>query len=72
MVGLLSDAWTEEYGVHSLGAALLIAPPLFIWAAAHYEAAARTLAIELPSGDPIEAAQSPERSKAESTIARTS
>lgn len=48
-VGLLSDAWSDEYRAGSLRIGLMIAPPLWIWAAFHYEAAARRIAPELRS-----------------------
>jgi predicted MFS family arabinose efflux permease len=48
-VGLLSDAWAQEYAVHSLRAALLAVPPLFVWAAVHYEIAARRFVAEVGS-----------------------
>jgi predicted MFS family arabinose efflux permease len=49
LIGVLSDAWMKEDGVHSLRNALMVAPPLFLWAAAHYEIAARALAADLRS-----------------------
>jgi predicted MFS family arabinose efflux permease len=46
-VGLISDAWTTQYGSDSLRSGLMIAPPLLLWGALHYEAAARHIATEL-------------------------
>jgi predicted MFS family arabinose efflux permease len=57
LIGSLSDAWLEKYGAYSLRAALLIVPPLFVWAAVHYEVAARTLAAELGNSDTAATAQ---------------
>lgn len=55
VVGLLSDALSGKYGADSLRMALLIAPPLFVWAAVHYEVAARALAADLHRhGEPVE------------------
>jgi predicted MFS family arabinose efflux permease len=50
-VGVLSDAWAQEYAVHSLRAALLTVPPLFVWAAVHYEIAARRFAADAGNHD---------------------
>lgn len=58
VVGLLSDAWLGKYGPESLRMALLTIPPLFVWAAVHYEAAARALAADLGSNGLIAAAES--------------
>lgn len=46
-VGALSDAMTPDFGADSLGFALLLVPPLCLWAAWHYLAAARTIAGDL-------------------------
>jgi hypothetical protein len=46
-VGALSDALVPYFGAGSLRIALLIVPPLCIWAAYHYHAAARTVGIDL-------------------------
>jgi predicted MFS family arabinose efflux permease len=51
LIGVLSDAWLAQYGVQSLRAALLIATPLFVWAAVHYEVASRTLTADLCDTD---------------------
>jgi predicted MFS family arabinose efflux permease len=52
-IGALSDAWLDQYGEGSLRAALLTVPPLFLWAAVHYEIAARRLAVDLRrTGEP--------------------
>lgn len=56
-VGLLSDAWSDEYGAGSLRIGLMIAPPLWLWAVLHYEAAARRIAPELRNAS-IEARES--------------
>jgi predicted MFS family arabinose efflux permease len=66
LVGWLSDAWFAQHGAQSLGAALLIAPPLFFWAAVHYEVAARALV-----ADPMNTNEGPtdERSSFEASSA---
>jgi predicted MFS family arabinose efflux permease len=46
-VGALSDALSPHFGQDSLRLALLIVPPLCIWAAYHYHLAARTIAADL-------------------------
>jgi predicted MFS family arabinose efflux permease len=44
LVGLLSDALQPAHGAESLRLALLVVLPLYLWSAAHYFAASRTLA----------------------------
>jgi MFS family permease len=46
-VGALSDMLTPDYGKDSVRMALLIVPPLCLWAAYHYYAAEATIAVEL-------------------------
>jgi hypothetical protein len=46
-VGVLSDLLTPYFGADSLRIALLIVPPLCIWAAYHYHAAGRTIGVDL-------------------------
>lgn len=46
-VGLISDAWHSQYGTGSLRVGLMIVPPILVWAAIHYEAAARRIAADL-------------------------
>ncbi len=46
-VGAISDANLAEHGADSLRMGLLIVPPLYLWAAAHFYVAARTLAADL-------------------------
>jgi predicted MFS family arabinose efflux permease len=46
-VGLISDTWARQYGSDSLRMALMAVPPLMVWGALHYEAAARHIATEL-------------------------
>jgi predicted MFS family arabinose efflux permease len=46
-VGALSDALMRYRGANSLQAALMIVPPLCLWAAYHYHAAARTIGVDL-------------------------
>jgi len=47
VVGLLSDALQPAHGAESLRLALLVVVPLYLWSAAHYFAASRTLAADL-------------------------
>jgi predicted MFS family arabinose efflux permease len=47
LVGLLSDALQPAHGTGSLRLALLAVAPVYLWAAAHYFAASRTLAADL-------------------------
>lgn len=47
VVGALSDASLAQHGVDSLRLGLMIVPPLFLWAAAHFSAAARALPADL-------------------------
>jgi len=47
LVGLLSDTLQPAHGAASLRLALLVVVPLYLWAAAHYFAASRTLAADL-------------------------
>jgi predicted MFS family arabinose efflux permease len=47
LVGLLSDALHAAHGTESLRFALFVVVPLYVWAAAHYFAASRTLAADL-------------------------
>ena len=47
VVGALSDATVAEQGANSLRLGLLIVPPLFLWAAVHFNLAARALATDL-------------------------
>jgi len=64
LVGTLSDAGLADYGSDSLRLALMIVPPLFLWAAAHFTIAACWLAADLQNasaatavcGDPADAA----------------
>jgi MFS family permease len=46
-VGLLSDFLQPTQGPDSLRLALLIVLPFYVWAAYHYQAAARTLSADL-------------------------
>ena len=46
-VGLLSDAGAPAFGAESLRMALFIIPPLYLWSAYHFNAAARTIAADL-------------------------
>jgi MFS family permease len=46
-VGALSDLLMPYFRADSLRMALLVVPPLCIWAAYHYHAAARTIAFDL-------------------------
>ena len=46
-VGALSDVLTPHFGADSLRLALLMVPPLCIWAAYHYHVAARTIGVDL-------------------------
>ena len=46
-VGALSDALMPSYGKDSLKMALLLVPPLCLWAGYHYHAAERTIEAEL-------------------------
>ena len=48
-VGVLSDALQATHGADSLRLALLVVPPVYLWAAWHYNAAARTIAADLRS-----------------------
>ena len=43
LVGLISDVLQPAHGVESLRLALLVVVPLYLWSAAHYFAASRTL-----------------------------
>jgi predicted MFS family arabinose efflux permease len=47
LVGALSDALLAAHGVESLRVALLTVAPLYLWSAAHYLAASRTLSADL-------------------------
>jgi MFS family permease len=47
VVGLLSDALRATHGPESLRLALLVVVPLYLWSAAHYLAASRTLSADL-------------------------
>jgi predicted MFS family arabinose efflux permease len=47
VVGMLSDALRAAHGPESLRLALLVVVPLYLWSAAHYFAASRTLAADL-------------------------
>jgi hypothetical protein len=46
-VGALSDALMPYFGADSLRLALLVVPPLCMWAAYHYRAAANTISLAL-------------------------
>ena len=46
-VGALSDLLAPRFGIDSLRFAMLLVPPLLLWAAWHYLAAARTIAADL-------------------------
>ena len=46
-IGLLSDALRPAHGADSLRLALLFVVPVYLWSAAHYFAASRTLAADL-------------------------
>jgi predicted MFS family arabinose efflux permease len=48
-VGLLSDAWYSQHGADSLRMGLMIVPPIMVWAAIHYQAAARRITADLRS-----------------------
>lgn len=56
VVGALSDAWLAEHGTDSLRLGLLIVPPLFLWAAAHFSEAARALPTDLRIASDTDAA----------------
>jgi predicted MFS family arabinose efflux permease len=58
LVGTLSDAWLAEYGSNSLRLALMIVPPLFLWAAAHFTVAACWLAADLQNASAASVARS--------------
>ncbi len=62
-VGVMSDAWSAEYGSQSLRPALMIVPPMFLWGAAHLAIAARALAADL-QGASAEAAAPESRADA--------
>jgi len=47
LVGALSDALMPHFGANSLRLSLLLVPPLCIWAAYYYHAAARTISFAL-------------------------
>ena len=49
VVGLLSDALRPAHGADSLRLALLLVVPVYLWSAAHYLAASRSLAADLES-----------------------
>lgn len=49
VIGLLSDALRPAHGADSLRLALLLVVPVYLWSAAHYFAASRTLAADLDS-----------------------
>jgi predicted MFS family arabinose efflux permease len=49
LVGALSDALRPAHGADSLRLALLVVVPVYLWSAAHYFAASRTLAADLDS-----------------------
>ena len=46
-VGALSDGLVPHFGANSLRMALNVIPPLCIWAAYHYHAAASTIGVDL-------------------------
>ena len=46
-IGILSDALQAAHGSDSLRHALLVVPPVYLWSAYHYEAAARTISADL-------------------------
>jgi hypothetical protein len=46
-VGLISDTWAAQYGRDSLRIGLMIVPPVLLWGALLFEAAARCVAAEL-------------------------
>jgi predicted MFS family arabinose efflux permease len=52
LVGLLSDALRATHGAESLRLALLVVVPLYLWSAAHYLAASRTLSADLRARSP--------------------
>jgi hypothetical protein len=54
-VGLLSDAGAAALGADSLRMALAIIPPLYLWAAYHFNAAARTIAADLRQAAGVDA-----------------
>lgn len=56
LVGALSDAWLADYGSDSLRWALMIVPLLFLWAAAHFNVAASSLAADLQNASVASAA----------------
>lgn len=56
VVGALSDARLAEHGANSLRFALMIVPPLFLWAAAHLAIVARALATDLQHASAASAA----------------
>lgn len=62
-VGLLSDAFVVSHGVRSLSFGLLIVPPLWLWAAVHFELAGRELTSP-PATQPLEPEATPSRSYA--------
>ena len=47
VIGILSDALQAAHGADSLRLALLVVPPVYLWSAYHYEAAARTISADL-------------------------
>jgi predicted MFS family arabinose efflux permease len=47
LVGMLSDVLRATHGPESLRLALLVVVPLYLWSAAHYFAASRTLSADL-------------------------
>jgi predicted MFS family arabinose efflux permease len=52
LVGVLSDALRATHGAESLRLALLVVVPLYLWSAAHYLAASRTLSADLRTHGP--------------------
>jgi predicted MFS family arabinose efflux permease len=52
LVGLLSDALRSAHGAESLRLALLVVVPLYLWSAAHYLAASRSLSDDLRAHGP--------------------
>jgi predicted MFS family arabinose efflux permease len=52
LVGVLSDALRTTHGAESLRLALLVVVPLYLWSAAHYLAASRTLSADLRTHGP--------------------
>ncbi|MCL4798087.1 MAG: MFS transporter [Burkholderiales bacterium] len=59
LVGVLSDVLRAAHGPESLRLALLVIAPLYLWSAAHYFVASRTLAADLHAhaAEPMEGVQ---------------